>query len=257
MEVTVRQKVENGVALLATALSVYFGYWPLALPAAFLFWDAYREHHKLRLAELQKVRRLTEHALVSIALLIVVSLPLAIKELVAPRFAEHHLNPRPEVSAPRTAFLEAMQPEMRPGYSRIAPGELLSATTKWANRTKERVFKAASWVAAYVEHVDGETERRVHRRFAEESALGKSSYYAGKTGGAEVAPDFAIGGIPRTPPLTREQCDSLLRGTARLYLISWAGWTDSFGRRDSASQCEWIETPDTNITDGKWHYCDE
>ena len=158
---------------------------------------------------------------------------------------------------PRTAFLSAMPSEIIQEYSHIAPGKALAARINWSNQTKERLFKPACWAAAYVEHVDAETEKRVHRRFLEQSGPGRYRYFAGKTGGPEMAPNYAIGAEPKTPPLTEEQCGGLLRGTARLYLISWIGWIDSFGRRDSASQCVWIETPDSTITAERWHYCDE
>lgn len=170
-------------------------------------------------------------------------------------------------SSPRTkrprkghtrGFMQVVQREVEPEHSILAPGRQFCADIQWGNLTQERLFNVVCYTAGYIESVDAETEKRVHRRFLEQTGRQRHQYAKGEIKGPEIAPTKGLHDPRRVFPQTDEQVADLIAGRARIYFVSWIGWDDSYGQPDSAFECCWLVPPDSShVVSAEWRYCDE
>jgi len=72
-------------------------------------------------------------------------------------------------------------------------------------------------------------------------------------------------GIRKTalsPKLAAQDAAEIAAGTARFYVLSWAGWTDPRGTRGEVHSYLWLKFPDNlagpySKNDLSWRFCDE
>jgi hypothetical protein len=124
------------------------------------------------------------------------------------------------------------------------------------------VFDAIAYQAVFVENADDTSDRLVRESFEKLVAPIKRSYLAGIIHGQSmIGLNDGIWGTKATPPLTEEQCNGIVRGTVRMYFVSWFAWADSDNpesRKASGNYCRWLQPPDgerytpSSLT---WHFC--
>jgi hypothetical protein len=167
-------------------------------------------------------------------------------------------------------FLEVSDFRITPGHDVIAPGRQFALDTLFSNPVDTRIVDAIAYQAVFVENADDTSDRLVREsldRLVRESfeklvAPIKRSYLAGiNLGQSMIGLNDGIWGTKATPPLTEEQCNGIVRGTVRMYFVSWFAWADSDNpesRKASGNDCRWLQPPDgerytpSSLT---WHFC--
>lgn len=77
--------------------------------------------------------------------------------------------------------------------------------------------------------------------------------------GSALGVDSLLWTTPSFPaPLTRQMVDGILQGQLVLYVVSYARWTDSYGKPNDVLDCVWLNPPSNEHPElGKivWQEC--
>jgi hypothetical protein len=139
-------------------------------------------------------------------------------------------------------------------YSAIAPDKQFAVNLYVLNPGPERIMNVYGYGLVSVENADDQTDHRVRIRADKELIPIREQYIADKKKGvAEVGVGKNIWTTLGTPLLTQSEVDGILKGTTRIYFVSWHAWTDSQGHKDFMYDCRWLQG--YTLPAIVWHLC--
>jgi hypothetical protein len=151
-------------------------------------------------------------------------------------------------------FLQFDRADIPREYSAIAPDKQFAVNLYFLNPGPERIMNVYGYGLGFVENVDDQTEHRVRMRVDKELIPRREQYIAGKKKGvAEVGVGKNIWATLGTPLLTQSEVDGILKGTTRIYFVSWNAWTDSQGHKDFMYDCRWLQAH--TLPAIVWRFC--
>jgi hypothetical protein len=105
-------------------------------------------------------------------------------------------------------------------------------------------------------------DQQVKQEFDKITKEGKAQYRAGKITGHEISLNEMVFQTVGTAPLTQQQYDGILKGTMRIYILSWYAWTDSqspLGHKTFGDDCRCLLPPEGGATFNQtiliWRWC--
>ena len=156
-------------------------------------------------------------------------------------------------------FLQFDRIEILQDYSYLAPGKQFGGDFYSRNPGPGRVFNAYGYSQAFIADVDEETDHRVRILFDQKISPIRAQYLEGKIKGPEEGVGQGIWTTVLTHPLTQGELEGILKGTTRIYYVSWLAWTDSEGHKASAYDCRWLQAHTLAAPYKKedivWHFC--
>jgi hypothetical protein len=160
-----------------------------------------------------------------------------------------------------TGFLQISNIAIPTQFSTIAPGKQFGINLYSGNPTPTRLFDVFGFSKVYVEKVDADVDRRILKKFAEDSALARKQYSDRTVTGQDTGMNLGIWTTELTPPLTQSDVDGFFKGSVRFYIVTWLAWRDSNAGAyiDSLNDCRWLQPePNTNTYNAQssvWHLC--
>jgi hypothetical protein len=139
----------------------------------------------------------------------------------------------------------------------VHPGDKISLNVRWTNVSQGRVFDILTLSKLYlIKNPSNFSDMDIIGRFNKWMKPFKDDYLAGKIKSAEeVGVGNNVWQTMQTDPLSEVQFDGLFDGSQRIYVVSWCGWKDNEGIRDSVFDCEWLQALPKQGGDLVWHSC--
>jgi len=164
-----------------------------------------------------------------------------------------------EIAQSPTGFLQFDRIEIRQETSYLAAGKQFGGNFYSRNPGPTRVFNAYGYSKSFVMEVGDDTDRLVQSLFEQQIRAIREDYLAGKIKGPEQGIGQGLWTTVLTEPLTQEQVDGILKGTVRIYFVTWLAWSDQQGGKDFSYDCRWLQgyTLKAPYKEREivWHYC--
>jgi hypothetical protein len=163
-----------------------------------------------------------------------------------------------KVSGDRTGFLQERRIEVIPSQATIALGRPFVFRMGYINRGAYPVYNAKEYAeVSLVQNVtDGQTANAIVYR-ALENAMHDPKYGGHPIG--QLGVDSGVHNDVGWEFTSQDQVNGVISGQHRLYVFSWATWTDKEGHgQKPVMYCSWMAAPSSGqITQEtlEWHYC--
>jgi hypothetical protein len=174
---------------------------------------------------------------------IVSSVQVAVTSLPPGNSAPAATKPKPQLAKPslQNGFLQFAKIQYVTGDEFFTIGKPLQLNVYYINKGQAPVQNAYVTAALALAARDGNSQQ------AMDAAVLKSFEplaRAQSDKGASLGVDNLLWTTPSLPvPLTQQMVDEIMQGKLALYVVSYARWTDSYGKPNEALDCVWLNPP--------------
>lgn len=133
--------------------------------------------------------------------------------------------------------------EVFSGAADIEEGKRFGVNVGIDNLGQSRVFNVSGFsVIEIFDNVTVDTDRKARQWFEEGTADTRGRMLTDGTTGPTFGEKQGFYITAKLNPLTKQQVEAILAGTARIYVLSWAAWQDSDNNWRQAYDCRWLQS---------------
>jgi|SRR5882672_74503 len=159
------------------------------------------------------------------------------------------------------SYLHIHPPELNEQYSYFGPGHQLGFNVNVDMNGPGKLKNVLLLARMYIVEVGPNSEARARSLYEREIEAQRKRYLSGREPeGPEMVNNDVLSFGAWTPKLSDYLCERIKRQTVRIYQFTWAGWSDTKGRKGNLFKCNWLGFKPDSIgqyarPDFSWYYC--